>query len=194
MVPGVSVVELQMEDEDRIKDIQSKLISDINGKQSCPEKQVYVVEKVVAKRIRRGKVEYQLKWEGYTDSENTWEKEEDTNCAELIVEFERQEQQKDKKAKAPDDTKRKSAGATPTKGRKRPKLDDAAEVGFEYGDEVESILGAKKDGERLMLYVAWKGKNECTFIPAELANMKIPQMVIAFYESRIKFEVPPVYL
>jgi len=167
--------------------------ADVNGFAKQPEKQVYVVEKIVAKRLRRGKVEYQLKWEGYPDSENTWEKEEDTNCQELIAEFEKEwkETQKEKKAlKSPDDVKRK-ANISPTKAKKRAKLDEAAEVGFEYGDEVESILGAKKEADKLMLYVSWRGKNECTFVPAEVANVKIPQKVIAFYESRIKFEVPP---
>ena len=48
----------------------------------------YVVEKVLKKRIRKGHVEYLLKWKGYPDSENTWEREENIFCLDLLVEFE----------------------------------------------------------------------------------------------------------
>ena len=34
----------------------------------------YVVEAVVDKRKRSGKVEYQIKWQGYDDQDNTWER------------------------------------------------------------------------------------------------------------------------
>ena len=33
----------------------------------------YTVEKIVDRRIVKGKYEYLIKWEDYPDSENTWE-------------------------------------------------------------------------------------------------------------------------
>ncbi len=34
---------------------------------------LYIVEKIVDKRSRNGKVEYRVKWENYPETQNTWE-------------------------------------------------------------------------------------------------------------------------
>lgn len=52
------------------------------------EEAVFDVEKIVKKRIRKGKPEYLIKWVGYSDSENTWELEENIFAKELIEEYE----------------------------------------------------------------------------------------------------------
>ena len=48
----------------------------------------YEVEKVVDKRIHKGKVEYLLKWKGYPSSDNTWESEDNLDCQELVQDYE----------------------------------------------------------------------------------------------------------
>lgn len=59
-----------------------------NKKSKNDNQSVFEVEKVLNRRIRRGKTEYLIKWKGYGDEESTWEVEKNcTNCSELINEF-----------------------------------------------------------------------------------------------------------
>jgi len=55
---------------------------------------------------------------------------------------------------------------------------------------VQDIVGARMINNVLHLYLQWKNKDICSFVPAEQCNKKIPQKVIEFYESRLKFEKP----
>jgi hypothetical protein len=46
---------------------------------------VYEAEAILDTRVRRGKMEYLVKWKGYHDKHNTWEKEENVqDCGELL--------------------------------------------------------------------------------------------------------------
>ena len=62
------------------------------------EEDEYSVEKILDKRTNQaGKVEYLLKWKGYSDDESTWEPKRNLYCIDLIKKFEKQlqAQQKD---------------------------------------------------------------------------------------------------
>jgi chromodomain-containing protein len=47
----------------------------------------YEVERILQKRVRKGKTQYLVKWKGYDYSENTWEPTEHLHCPEKVAEF-----------------------------------------------------------------------------------------------------------
>ena len=50
------------------------------------EGEYYNIEKIIGKRIVKGKVEYRIKWEGYSMAESTWEPIENLETAKELVE------------------------------------------------------------------------------------------------------------
>lgn len=60
------------------------------------EETVFTVEKIIKKKVADGKTFYFLKWQNYSDAENTWEPEENLSCPALIEAFERQWAEKQK--------------------------------------------------------------------------------------------------
>lgn len=68
---------------------EGSLSEDTNSYSSTSEDpDAYEVERIVDHRTDyKGRRRFLLKWKGYDDSENTWEKEENLNCPELIARY-----------------------------------------------------------------------------------------------------------
>lgn len=161
----------------------------------------FVVEKVIDRRVVKGKVEYFLSWKGYGPEDNTWEPEENLDCPELIEEFERKRKEKEKLQKEAKTSKRTSAKAVePAKEKeskrdispppqrkeaKKVKKDETTTTGFDRGMEPQKIIGATDSSGELMFLMKWKGTDEADLVPARQANVKCPQVVIKFYEERL---------
>lgn len=142
----------------------------------------YFVESIVEKRVRFGKVEYLLKWKGFSDADNTWEPVENLDCPELIEEFEA-------KLAENNSPKRKMDSEVPAKKKKlstvEPQDKQTQPRGFERGLIPEKILGATDSKGELFFLMKWKNSDEADLVPARIANAKCPQIVIRFYEERL---------
>ncbi|XP_013788557.1 chromobox protein homolog 1-like isoform X2 [Limulus polyphemus] len=153
------------------------------------EEEEYIVEKILDKRMRGGKVEYFLKWKGYPESENTWEPEGNLDCQELIAEYEEKRKKSGEDKKDSSDKKRKvngTEGSETSPQKKKKKLEeDNRPRGFDRGLDPERIIGATDSSGELMFLIKWKGSDEADLVPARLANVKCPQVVIQFYEERL---------
>lgn len=138
------------------------------------------MESIQEKRIRFGKVEYLLKWKGFSDADNTWEPVENLDCPELIEEFE---------AKLAENNSPKRKLEHDTSNKKKKIIDsqekDVQPRGFDRGLVPEKILGATDSKGELMFLMKWRNSDEADLVPARIANTKCPQVVIKFYEERL---------
>ena len=134
------------------------------------EEEEFVVDQILDKRIRNGKIEYYLSWKNFGPEENTWEPKENLDCPELIKAFE--DKLKTKK------TKRPSRGSTGSEMevcglRVGPR-------GFDRGLQPERVIGATDSSGELMFLVKWKGGDEADLVPARQANVKCSQVHFAY--------------
>ncbi|XP_032813179.1 chromobox protein homolog 1 isoform X1 [Petromyzon marinus] len=163
-----------------------------------PVEEEYVVEKVLDRRVVKGKVEYLLKWKGFGDEDNTWEPDENLDCPDLISEFLENYKNKGRLAEEKSESgKRKgsSLNGTEEAARTKKKKEETKQAeqlrGFARGLDPERIIGATDSSGELMFLMKWKGSDEADLVPAKEANVKCPQIVISFYEERLTWHAYP---
>ncbi|KAL6074449.1 M-phase phosphoprotein 8 [Balamuthia mandrillaris] len=137
-----------------------------------------------------GEKEKQAKKESNTPSRRELAKQRQERLA-----LKKQQEQQEAKT-APKTRKKKRAAqkepqqpqnAQPNKRRRRKKAEVLEPVGFEYGDEVDTIFGVDVDEEGLKFLVSWRGKTRRSFVASSVLKQLIPQRLIAWYESRLRF-------
>ncbi|XP_039662915.1 chromobox protein homolog 3b isoform X2 [Perca fluviatilis] len=160
--------------------------------------QEFVVEKIILRRIFNGRVEYFLKWKGFTDAENTWEPEDNLDCPELIEEFlrnthfsevneeERSEQEFIPKEEMTEQETEISFMQSQQQGNSEPndKQSDSPTNLSTYL-EPECIIGSTDRQGELMFLVKWKNSDDVALLPAREASVRCPQVVIDFYEQKL---------
>uniref|UniRef100_A0A8C5SD53 Chromobox 5 n=1 Tax=Laticauda laticaudata TaxID=8630 RepID=A0A8C5SD53_LATLA len=128
---------------------------------------------------------------------NTWEPEKNLDCPELIAEFmkkyKKMKEGENKPREKSEGTKRKSSLANNTEEIKAKKKRESTDIarGFERGLEPEKIIGATDSCGDLMFLMKWKDTDEADLVLAKEANVKCPQIVIAFYEERLTWHAYP---
>jgi len=81
--------------------------------------------------------------------------------------------------------KKRSVDESVAPSKKKKKSEKRLLTGFDKGMEAEEILGATETSGEVHFLIKWKGVNDAELVPSKIANVKIPQMVIAFYEARL---------
>jgi len=148
------------------------------------DEEEYQVEKVMKKRIRNGVTEYLLKWRNFDESENSWEPEANLDCPDLIADFESHQKPVEKEKESSGTPKDEPPAKKRAKGDEKPK-------GFDRGLDHEKIIGATDASGELTFLIKWKGTEEADLVPARIANVKCPQVVIKFYEERLTWQTHP---
>ncbi|XP_072535511.1 chromobox protein homolog 3b [Salminus brasiliensis] len=168
--------------------------------------QEFAVEKIIRRRVNDGKVEYYLKWKGFTDAENTWEPEDNLDCPELIEEFLRNMavsgeteregspslepviQPKEELTELDADTahQQQCQSAQTECETGGPGDHDTAPVDDPSASpEPERIIGSTDRHGELMFLIKWKGTDDVALLTAREASARWPQMVIGFYEDKL---------
>jgi chromobox protein 1 len=150
---------------------------------SAKDEGEFFVEKVLDRRERNGRVEYLLKWKGYSNDDNTWEPEENLGCSDPILKFEANR----KKEEEVKEVEKKRKSVAPVKDgkpdKKKQSGEDKKPQGFDMGLDPERIIGATDSSGELMFLMKWKENYEPYLVPAKEANVTCPQIVIQFYEE-----------
>ncbi|XP_015256268.1 chromobox protein homolog 3b [Cyprinodon tularosa] len=159
--------------------------------------QEFVVEKIIRRRVLNGRVEYFLKWKGFTDADNTWEPEDNLDCPGLIQEFlrdadlskeaeeEQSEQQVIKEDMAEQETEIQQSNNSVLKPD-----DEESDAPTDLSNylEPECIIGSTDRKGELMFLVKWKNSDDVALLSAREASARCPQVVIDFYEQKFTWD------
>ncbi|KAL0985451.1 hypothetical protein UPYG_G00157040 [Umbra pygmaea] len=170
---------------------------------TTPVVQEFVVEKIIHRRVYEGRVEYFLKWKGFTDADNTWEPEDNLDCPELIEEFLKNVSLSGEN----NDEEENLLPAEPELVPKEELTDQEAEIFSQQGYrerrcqlqdsdqeadltitsplEPERIIGSTDRHGELMFLVKWRNSEEVALLSAREASTRCPQVVVAFYEEKL---------
>ncbi|AFN82627.1 chromobox protein [Encephalitozoon romaleae SJ-2008] len=141
---------------------------------------IYTVDKIVGHRRRRGTKQYLVKWEGYSDSENTWEDEKNIFCKKLIKEYE-ESQRKLKKGNRQVNKKK----AVPRKSKKDLPSSSRC-VTNDWDELVDRIVSVEKNGPILVVWLLFKDGKKDRF-PASEIHIRCPLHLLEYYESNLVF-------
>ncbi|CAL8139244.1 unnamed protein product [Orchesella dallaii] len=169
----------------------------------------YVIEKLVDKQEDvNGNVYYLVKWQGWSEENNTWELEDKfEEMPDLIQEYENGlnnpnpnetedlNEPQGTNAASPDPADAMENVPIPFPTASPPPPPPVAEmpvgdkilVGFARGFKPKQILGAMICKGELCFMMEWEGTAMKNLVPAREANVKCPQIVIDWYESKINW-------
>uniref|UniRef100_A0A8C3UJ27 Chromobox 2 n=1 Tax=Catharus ustulatus TaxID=91951 RepID=A0A8C3UJ27_CATUS len=155
--------------------------------------QVFAAECILSKRLRKGKLEYLVKWRGWSSKHNSWEPEENILDPRLLLAFQKKEHDKEvqnrKRGKRPRGRPRKnvvspgSGGKMPAKAKSSSSSSSTSSSSSSSEEEDESDLEAKR-GPR---------SRETHPVPQKKAQILVakPDMKDASRKKRGRKPLPP---
>ncbi|CAH0723611.1 unnamed protein product, partial [Brenthis ino] len=151
----------------------------------------FSVEKVLDRRIKNGKVEYLLKWKGYSDEDNTWEPEDNLDCPDLISAYEEARLKREREAAPqPEVEEGHSTRKRAKRGDKKKKIEEIEKPrGLARGLQPEKILAGQLFHGTLYFLVKWQGCSEMDVVPGHDLGEAFPDFVINYYERCAPFSV-----
>ncbi|KAJ2371344.1 hypothetical protein IW150_004635 [Coemansia sp. RSA 2607] len=176
-----------------------------NDASDAEDDEVYVVESIKAHvEGEDGEKRYQIKWAGYPDSECTWEKEENIIDKELLKKYWEGVRAK-KQARSKQSSANGKANQPPPASKRRRTTDmvtsdneDEAEAEDRkayskytkhesWENLVKEIMTIDKaDDGSLVVFIKWNDDTTSEH-PVESAYAKCPQLMLKFYEGRLRF-------
>lgn len=177
----------------------------------------FSVENVLDRRIKNGKVEYLLKWKGYSHDDDTWEPEDNLDCPELISAYEEERLKREKEeaeaaavaataaaaaaaaaatpAVVPTDSVYEESLASRKRGRreKKKKGEVLQEIdkprGLARSLAPEKILAGQLFHGTLYFLVKWHDCMDVDVVPGHDLGEAYPDFVIKYYEECAPFSV-----
>lgn len=158
--------------------------------------QEFAVERIIRRRISNGRVEYFLKWKGFTEADNTWEPEDNLDCPDLIEAFniknahlteiadEDECEMMPKEEMTALETELACLQTDSGVLQPNAELSDSDSPLASY-QEPECIIGSTDRRGELMFLVKWKNSEDVALLPAREVSARCPQVVIDFYEQKL---------
>lgn len=148
------------------------------------EEDGFEVEEILKKRIRAGRVEYFLKWRGYSMEDCTWEARVNLNCEELINEYEERfktssDDKKPRGTKRAYKSSENAFDALPDLFREEVSFVDP----FPKALEAQEVLETSHKGGALCFRIKWKDNQGSDWVKADVANIRCPQIVYRYFEK-----------
>ncbi|CAL9705882.1 unnamed protein product [Knipowitschia caucasica] len=157
--------------------------------------QKFVVERIIRRRVSNGRVEYFLKWKGFTEEDNTWEPEDNLDCPELIEAFlVTNAHLSDNPEEEQSEVMPKEEGAEQETEISQQQTDSLLQPHSDLSDckplpssrqEPECIIGSTDRRGELMFLVKWKNSEDVALLSAREVSARTPQVVIDFYEQKL---------
>lgn len=155
----------------------------------------YEVEKIMGEMIEKGKRLFYVKWKNWPESDNSWEREEDVDCPDLIEKF------RDSCRPVAKATKRPATKApvqTPKKAKKAAKAEDEDQEQDPLADEsseeeeeelqweVKQILDVRNRRGKKEYFIRWKNcdSSQDSWEPEDGINC--PDLLAAFAKKKNK--------